>query len=103
MIFVWAKFGNTIYEPSKGAYNWFFIEKSIFPFISDKIIPFVVIVVVFVCVLAVYGIYFLVRGVAKLISLIVGKIKAKKKMKKAAQPVQENDVQPAQETVENNE
>lgn len=54
-ILVWACFGNGIYD---GEQNWFFIEKSIFPFLSDEIMPPVVVFCVFGSCLAVYGIYY---------------------------------------------
>ena len=61
MILVWAAFGNTIYE---GEYNWFFIETSIFPFLSDEIMPLMVVFSVFGVCLVVYGIYYTVRHFA---------------------------------------
>ncbi len=51
-ILVWACFGNAIYD---GEQNWFFIEKSIFPFLSDEIMPPVVVLCVFGTCLVVYG------------------------------------------------
>lgn len=59
MILVWAWFGNTIYD---GNHNWFFIESSIFPFLSDEIMPVMVVVSVFGCCLVVYGAYFWIRA-----------------------------------------
>ncbi len=58
-ILVWACFGNAIYD---GAQNWFFIEESIFPFLSDAIMPPVVVLCVFGCCLLVYGAYYGLRG-----------------------------------------
>lgn len=58
MIFLWASFGNTVYDRG---YNWFFIETSIFPFLSDEIMPIAVIVSVSGVCLAVYSIYYGVR------------------------------------------
>ena len=55
-ILIWAAFGNTIYE---GEYNWFFIEKSIFPFLSDEIMPVMVVISVFLVCLAIYGLNYL--------------------------------------------
>ena len=55
MIFVWACFGNAVYD--KG-YNWFFIQESMFPFVSDEMMPLAVIFSVFGVCLVVYGIYF---------------------------------------------
>ena len=40
MILVWASFGNAVYDRG---YNWFFIETSIFPFLSDEIMPVAVV------------------------------------------------------------
>lgn len=54
-ILVWAGFGNAIYD---GEQNWFFIEKSIFPFLSDKIMPPVVVFFVFGSCLVVYAGYY---------------------------------------------
>ena len=53
MILVWASFGNAVYDRG---YNWFFIETSIFPFLSDEIMPLMVVLSVFSVCLAVYGI-----------------------------------------------
>lgn len=61
-ILVWADFGNAVYE---NGYNWFFIEKSIFPFLSDEIMPFMVVISVFGVCLAIYGIYFAVKAMCK--------------------------------------
>ena len=61
MILLWAAFGNTIYD---GEYNWFFIEKSIFPFLADEIMPPVVVFCVFGVCLVIYGIYYGVRRIA---------------------------------------
>lgn len=57
-ILVWAWFGNSIYD--KG-YNWFFIETSIFPFLSDEIMPLMVVLSVFGVCLVVYGAYYGIR------------------------------------------
>ena len=56
IILVWAAFGNEIYD---GTQNWFFIEESIFPFLSNEIMPIMVVVSVFAVCLCVYGIYYL--------------------------------------------
>ena len=58
MILAWASFGNAVYDRG---YNWFFIESSIFPFLSDEIMPLMVVLSVFGVCLVVYGIYFTVR------------------------------------------
>ena len=55
MILVWASFGNAVYDRG---YNWFFIETSIFPFLSDEIMPLMVVLSVFCVSLVIYGIYF---------------------------------------------
>lgn len=60
-ILVWAAFGNTVYD---GEQNWFFIEKSIFPFLSDKIMPVMVVLSVFGSCLVVYGVYY---GISRLL------------------------------------
>ena len=60
-MFAWAKFGNAIY--GKGN-NWFFIETSIFPFLRDRDMPYVVIASVFGVILALYGIYYLIKAVS---------------------------------------
>lgn len=54
-ILVWAAFGNTIYD---GEHNWFFIEKSIFPFLKDEVMPVAVVASVFGVCLVIYGIYY---------------------------------------------
>lgn len=53
IILVWATFGNVVYP---GEYNWFFLETSIFPFLSDEIMPLMV-------VFSVFGVCFLVHTV----------------------------------------
>ena len=58
MILVWASFGNAVYDRG---YNWFFIEESIFPFLSDEIMPLMVVLSVFGVCLVIYGIYYAVR------------------------------------------
>ena len=62
MILVWASFGNTVYDRG---YNWFFIQESIFPFLSDKIMPLMVVLSVFGVCLVVYGIYLAFTAAAK--------------------------------------
>jgi hypothetical protein len=59
LIFLWASFGNTVYD--KG-YNWFFIEESIFPFLSDEIMPFMVIFCVTGTCFVVYCAYYGLRA-----------------------------------------
>lgn len=54
-ILVWAAFGNAVYD---GEQNWFFIETSIFPFLSDNIMPLMVVLSVFGSCLVVYGAYY---------------------------------------------
>ena len=63
-IYYWAWFGNTVYD---GEQNWFFIEKSIFPFLSDELMPAAVIFSVFLVCLIVYGAYYLVKLIARII------------------------------------
>ncbi len=58
IIMVWAFIGNTLYD---GVQNWFFIEESIFPFLSDEIMPPVVIFCVFGTCFLVYCGYYLVE------------------------------------------
>ena len=52
MILVWAAFGNAVYD---SGYNWFFIQTSIFPFLSDEIMPVMVVASVFGVCLVIYG------------------------------------------------
>lgn len=59
-ILVWASFGNNVYD--KG-YNWFFIETSIFPFLTDEIMPIMVVLSVFGVCLVVYGVYYGLRAI----------------------------------------
>ena len=61
-ILVWASFGNAVYP---GEQNWFFIQKSIFPFLSDGIMPFMVVGCVFGTVFVVYCAYFGFKALAK--------------------------------------
>ena len=62
MILVWAAFGNAVY-PSED--NWFFIEKSIFPFLSDDVMPLMVVFSVFGVCLVIYGAYYAICTIAK--------------------------------------
>ena len=59
LILVWASFGNAVYDRG---YNWFFIEESIFPFLSDEIMPFMVVFGIFGVCLCIYGIYFALKA-----------------------------------------
>lgn len=65
IILVWASFGNAIYE---GEQNWFFIEKSIFPFFSDEIMPLMVVISVFSVCLVIYGLNYLLKIIFKKIN-----------------------------------
>ena len=58
LILVWAAFGNAVYDRG---YNWFFIQTSIFPFLSDEIMPLMVVVSVFGVCLVIYGAYYGIR------------------------------------------
>lgn len=58
-ILVWAAFGNAVYD---GEQNWFFIETSIFPFLSDEIMPLMVVLSVFAVCLVIYGGYYSIRA-----------------------------------------
>lgn len=62
LILVWAAFGNTIYD---GEQNWFFIEDSIFPFLSDEIMPLMVVLCVFGTCVVVYSAYFGARALLR--------------------------------------
>ena len=62
MILVWASFGNAVYDRG---YNWFFIETSIFPFLTDEIMPVAVVASVFGVCLVIYGAYYGIRKLAK--------------------------------------
>ncbi len=62
VILVWAAFGNTIYD---GNQNWFFIEESIFPFLPDKIMPFMVVLSVFLVCLVVHGGYYAMGAIMR--------------------------------------
>lgn len=59
MILVWAAFGNAVYDRD---YNWFFIESSIFPFLTDEIMPLAVVGSVFGVCLVIYSIYYGLRS-----------------------------------------
>ena len=62
MILVWAAFGNMIYD---GEQNWFFIETSIFPFLSDEIMPVMVVFSVLGSCVVVYSVYYAVRAMIR--------------------------------------
>ena len=61
-ILVWASFGNAVYDAD---YNWFFIETSIFPFLSDEIMPVMVVTSVFSVCLVLYGAYYGIRKLCR--------------------------------------
>ncbi len=61
-ILVWASLGNTVYDIG---YNWFFIEYSIFPFLTDKMMPFTVVFCVFGTSFLVYCTYFALKSIHK--------------------------------------
>ena len=62
MILVWAAFGNAVYDRG---YNWFFIETSIFPFLSDEIMPVMVVFSVFGTSFVIYCINFAIKALYK--------------------------------------
>lgn len=62
IILVWAALGNTIYPLDQ---NWFFINYSIFPFLSDEIMPPVVVFCVFGTCFVVQMLYFAVCTIAR--------------------------------------
>ncbi len=62
-VFLWASFGNALYP----GWNWFFIEESIFPFLSDAAMPFATIFGVFAVCLSIYGMYYLIRTIVRAI------------------------------------
>ena len=62
LILIWADLGNTVYGREN---NWFFIETSIFPFLSDAIMPLAVVFSVFGSCLVIYCIYYAVRALTK--------------------------------------
>lgn len=59
MILGWAGFGNAIYDRG---YNWFFIESSIFPFLSDEIMPLMVVLSVFGVCVVIYSVFYGLRA-----------------------------------------
>lgn len=59
VVLVWAAFGNAVYNQG---YNWFFIEESIFPFLSDEIMPFMVVFSVFGTCFVIYCLYFAIKA-----------------------------------------
>ena len=61
MILVWASFGNTVYD----GHNWFFVSESIFPFLADQSMPYMVVISVFGVCLCIYGIYFGLRALSQ--------------------------------------
>lgn len=61
VILVWAAFGNAIYENQ----NWFFIESSIFPFLTDEVMPPVVVFCVCGSTFVVYCAYFGIRALLR--------------------------------------
>ena len=60
-ILFWAGIGNTVYPGEK---NWFFISSSIFPFLSDEVMPIAVVACVFGVCVCIYAIYYGVRALA---------------------------------------
>ena len=62
VIFICATIGNEVYPEHM---NWLFIETSIFPFLRDEWMPYVVTVAVLGSCLVVYGFYFLLCSISK--------------------------------------
>lgn len=63
IILVWAAFGNAVYP---GEDNWFFLEQALFPFLTDEIMPLMVVLSVFGVCVALHTIYcFAARAVEK--------------------------------------
>lgn len=58
IILVWAALGNATYADQ----NWFFIKESIFPFLTDEVMPPVVVFCVCGSVFVVYCAYFGIRA-----------------------------------------
>ena len=58
ILLVWSGIGNTIYDDQ----NWFFTKTSIFPFLSDEVMPPVVVFCVFGTCFLVYCGYFGIRA-----------------------------------------
>lgn len=62
IMLVWASFGNAVYDMG---YNWFFIEHSIFPFLSDEVMPPVVVFCVFGTCFVIYCAYYAIRAIVR--------------------------------------
>ena len=62
IILLWSGLGNAIYDNQ----NWFFTKHSIFAFLSDGVMPPVVVICVFGVCLAIYGIYYAISAIIKL-------------------------------------
>lgn len=60
-LLLWAELGNAIYPGEK---NWFFVSESIFPFLSDEIMPLAVVLGVFGVCVCVYLLYYGIRALA---------------------------------------
>ncbi len=58
IITAWAAIGNTLYDNE----NWLFIKTSIFPFLTDEMMPPVVIFCIFGTTFLIYCAYYLVRA-----------------------------------------
>ena len=71
MIAAWATIGNFTYGvpynfgDGDPHFDWFFLTGSTFPFIPAALMPVLVICAVFLMVLIIYGIYFLVKRIAR--------------------------------------
>lgn len=61
LILLWASFGNAIYDDQ----NWFFLADSLFAFLSDEIMPLMVVVTVFAVCLVIYGAYYALSNLSK--------------------------------------
>ena len=61
-ILVWSTLGNILYDGQ----NWFFVERSIFEFLPDKVMPPVVVFCVMGTCLVIYALYYGIRGLFRL-------------------------------------
>ncbi len=58
---VFATFGNAVYDNQ----NWLFIDSSIFPFLNDEVMPFVVLFCITGSCFVVYCVYYMVCAIIK--------------------------------------
>ena len=72
LITIWAMLGNYIYNNELRTYNWFFVVQDPFYIlpkdVASIIMPFIMIIIIFIADIIIYGCYFGIRKIYQLIN-----------------------------------